>query len=44
MGLIVDDHVSVVPERYNSQSTLVREVELGQNVFDFPLSSDGLTK
>ena len=43
MGSIVDERVPVVPEQYNAQSTLVREVKPGKNVFDFPLSLDGST-
>ena len=31
----------VVPAKYNRQSELVRTVELGKNVFDFDLESEG---
>ena len=44
MGMVVDERVSVVPEAYNAQSTLVRQVESGKNIFDFPLNSDGSTQ
>ncbi len=30
-----------IPAAYNKKSTIVREVERGRNVIDFPLSSDG---
>jgi hypothetical protein len=38
-GRIVDEVVSVVPERYNSQSTLKQELKPGKNVLDFDLLS-----
>lgn len=44
MRMVVDERVSVVLEAYNAQSTLVRQVESGKNVFDFPLNSDGSTQ
>ena len=34
---LVDEEVSVVPDRYNTRSELMREVGPGSNVFDFPL-------
>lgn len=30
-----------LPAEYNKKSTIVREVESGKNVFDFPLNSEG---
>ena len=46
LGILVDERVSMVPEHYSSQSTLVRQVEPGNQVFDFELSSNlsGVTK
>jgi hypothetical protein len=38
-GVLVDEVVSVVPEQYNSRSTLKRELKPGKNVLDFDLSS-----
>ena len=38
-GRTVDEVVSVVPEQYNSRSTLKRELKAGNNVVDFDLSS-----
>jgi hypothetical protein len=38
-GALVDQVISVVPERYNNQSTLKRELKPGKNVLDFELSS-----
>ena len=40
LGITVDERVSMVPEHYNSQSTLIRQVEPGKQVFDFELSSN----
>ena len=34
---LVDEEVSVVPEKYNSSSGLTREVGPGSNVVDFDL-------
>ena len=39
LGETIEERVSVVPEQYNTKSTLVREVESGKNVFDFDLTS-----
>ena len=44
IGMLVDERISVVPEQYDSQSFLIREVKAGNNVFDFALSSDGSTE
>ena len=44
IGMIVDEYETVVPPHYNAQSTMVREVKEGDNVFDFALSSDGSTE
>jgi hypothetical protein len=38
-GMLVDEVVSVVPEQYNSRSTLKRELKPGKNVLDFDLSA-----
>jgi hypothetical protein len=38
-GVLVDEVVSVVPEQYNSRSTLKRELKPGKNVLDFDLSA-----
>jgi len=38
-GALVDETVSMVPERYNERSTLKREVKPGKSVLDFQLSS-----
>jgi hypothetical protein len=35
---LVDEEVSVVPEQYNSKSSLIREVRPGANVLDFTLN------
>ena len=40
LGIMVDERVPMVPEHYNSQSTLIRQVEPGKQVFDFELSSN----
>jgi hypothetical protein len=34
---LVDEEVSVIPEHYNTNSSLIREVGPGSNVFDFDL-------
>jgi hypothetical protein len=34
---LVDEEVSVIPEQYNTRSSLIREVAPGSNVLDFPL-------
>ena len=34
---LVDEEVSVIPEQYNSRSTLIREVGPGSNVLNFDL-------
>jgi hypothetical protein len=34
---LVDEEVSVIPEHYNAQSTLIREVGPGSNVWNFDL-------
>ena len=34
---LVDEEVSVIPEQYNTRSSLIREVGPGSNVFDFDL-------
>jgi hypothetical protein len=34
---LVDEEVSVIPEEYNTRSSLVREVKPGSQVLDFPL-------
>ena len=34
---LVDEEVSVIPEQYNTNSSLIREVGPGSNVFDFDL-------
>ena len=34
---LVDEEVSVIPEKYNTESNLVREVKPGANVLDFNL-------
>ena len=34
---LVDEEVSVIPEQYNTNSSLIREVRPGSNVFDFDL-------
>jgi hypothetical protein len=34
---LVDEEVSVIPERYNARSSLVREVSPGSNVLNFDL-------
>ncbi len=38
-GRMTDEIVEAVPARYNSQSTLEREVKAGDNQFDFELES-----
>ena len=35
---LVDEEVSVIPEQYNTRSTLIREVNPGSNVWDFDLN------
>ena len=35
---LVDEEVSVIPERYNTRSELIREVRPGSNPFDFNLT------
>ena len=35
---LVDEEVSVIPEQYNTRSTLIREVSPGSNVWDFDLN------
>ena len=40
LGILVNEHVSMVPEHYNSQSTLIRQVEPGKQVFEFELNSN----
>ena len=37
---MADEHESVVPEKYLTNSTLVREVKSGKNEFNFQLSSE----
>ena len=37
---VVDEEVSVIPERYNTKSSEIREVRSGLNVFDFDLKGD----
>ena len=39
MGRLVDEYVPAVPAQYNTQSTLVRQVKSGDNVFDFPVTA-----
>ena len=39
MGRLIDENVAAVPAQYNTQSTLVRQVKPGKNVFDFPVTS-----
>jgi hypothetical protein len=34
---LVDEEVSVIPEQYNTRSSLIREVGPGSNVLDFDL-------
>ena len=34
---LVDEEVSLIPEKYNTKSTLIREVEPGAKVLDFEL-------
>lgn len=38
-GEMTDEILEVVPRRYNIQSTLTREVKLGENVMDFDLTT-----
>ena len=35
---LVDEEVSVIPEQYNTKSSLIREVRPGSNVVDFDLN------
>ena len=35
---LVDEEVSVIPEQYNTRSTLIREVSPGSNILDFDLN------
>jgi hypothetical protein len=35
---LVDEEVSVIPEQYNTRSSLIREVRPGSNVLDFDLN------
>jgi hypothetical protein len=35
---LVDEEVSVIPEQYNTRSSLIREVGPGSTVFDFDLN------
>ena len=39
-GSMVDEITEAVPPKYNSRSTLEREVKAGKNVFDFDLRSE----
>jgi hypothetical protein len=39
MGELIDEYAQVVPEQYNTKSTLVRTVSPRKNVFDFLLTS-----
>jgi len=39
LSILIDERVLMVPEHYNSKSTLIRQVEPGKQVFDFELSS-----
>ncbi len=41
---LVYEEVSVIPEQYNSKSSLFREVRPGANVFDFPLEGVAASK
>jgi hypothetical protein len=41
---LVDEEVSVIPEQYNTQSTLTREVGPGENVFHFDLKGGAARK
>ncbi|HJZ58524.1 MAG TPA: hypothetical protein VKE74_26520 [Gemmataceae bacterium] len=41
---MVDEEVSVIPEEYNTQSSLIREVKPGSNVLDFPLKGAAATR
>jgi hypothetical protein len=41
---LVDDEVSVIPEKYNSKSDVFREVKPGANVLDFKLEGPPLPK
>ena len=34
---LIDEEVSVIPEQYNTRSSLIREVGAGSNVLDFDL-------
>ena len=40
LGMTRDEYISMVPQHYHSQPTLIRHVEVGRNVFDFKLSSE----
>ena len=41
---LVDEEVSVIPEQYNTRSTLIREVGPGSNVLDFDLKGAAARK
>jgi len=41
---LVDQEVSVIPDEYNSKSSLVREVAPGSNVFNFDLKGTAASK
>lgn len=38
-GVMTDEIVEAVPDRYNTKSTLVAEVKSGKNIFDYELTS-----
>ena len=41
---LVDEEVSVIPEQYNSRSSLIREVRSGSNAVDFDLTGAPMRK
>lgn len=39
-GVMMEEYVEAIPEKYNTESTLVREIESGKNEIDFNLNSE----
>ena len=39
-GTMEEEYIQAIPPQYNVQSTIVRDVKAGSNVFDFDLEVD----